>query len=649
MNSQRMENLTKKDFEMVSIDEKIFDKQFEGKPRSFLSDAMVRFSKNKVNLVAFIIVLLLILLAIFVPMFSKKDFTSPVVKNVQNLPPRVPLLEKIGIADGSVKIKDVPVDYTKIDEKTGLYLPLDESYNPQYIKSGTLTNKSEMSTDKNPLTLHGQNVIFLNEFSKATIQSKNIINILINSKIKINIKDISENTLLYIYLASSVDDINSENLIGTINSKGEFEYEISQSGEQYIYLVYENLDANIKSKQVEITDISILNSKNEVINYFEGYNLSQFSMQKIDNQGGKYERKNGEYVTASFKYFIYNKIFANVETYLQGTSSATEKGFSEYLEDYPELKEEFEPFLAQINENLPASGEKVINIDYTFKADGVPIRKVNSVIVRVNKFLNMTTYTYDVEMDGAFYNGFDSMPYFWFGTDKDGRDLFAEIWLSLRTSLFLGLIVSIINIVIGIIYGAIEGYYGGKVDFVMERIADYIGSFPGLTILTIIYLKYGPGLMLLIIYLTYSGWIGTASTTRIQFYRYRGREYVLASRSMGASDNRLIFKHILPNGIGIIITRSILSIPSMIFVESSLSFLGFGIGRGVTLDFGLFEMPGLSLGVLLYEGQQTMLIPGRFYQLLIPSVIIIILMISFNMFGNALRDAFNPTLRGNEK
>lgn len=86
----------------------------------------------------------------------------------------------------------------------------------------------------------------------------------------------------------------------------------------------------------------------------------------------------------------------------------------------------------------------------------------------------------------------------------------------------------------------------------------------------------------------------------------------------------------------------------MIFVEASLSFLGFGIGRGVTLNFGLFKMPGLSLGVILQEGQGSMLIPGRFYQLLIPSVIIIILMISFNMFGNALRDALNPTLRGQE-
>jgi ABC-type dipeptide/oligopeptide/nickel transport system permease subunit len=260
----------------------------------------------------------------------------------------------------------------------------------------------------------------------------------------------------------------------------------------------------------------------------------------------------------------------------------------------------------------------------------------------------MTRNVYDLLLDGSYDNGFDSLPYFIFCTDKDGRDLFAQIWLGLRTSLLLGLIVTVINVLVGVVYGAVEGYYGGKVDFIMERIAEYIASFPGLTILTIIYLAYGPGLWLLLIYLTYSGWIGTAGTTRIQFYRYRGREYVLASRTLGAKDSRLIFKHILPNGIGIIITRSILSIPAMIFVEASLSFLGFGIGHGVTLNFGLFKLPGLSLGVILNDGFGSMRTPGLFYQLLIPSIIIVVLMISFNMFGNALRDAVNPTLRGQE-
>ena len=158
------------------------------------------------------------------------------------------------------------------------------------------------------------------------------------------------------------------------------------------------------------------------------------------------KRINGEYVVAGFEYYIYNKIFANVNQYLQGTSSSTEMGFWQYLEEYPELGEEFAPYKQMIEENIPASGQVVLDIDYTFEADGVPIRKVNNVTIRNNIFAGIVTYTFDVEMDGAFYNGFETTPYFWFGTDKDGRDLFGQVWLSLRTSLFLGLIISAINI-----------------------------------------------------------------------------------------------------------------------------------------------------------------------------------------------------------
>lgn len=651
MSSLDNRKYTKEDFELISFDEKITDQKFEGKPRGFMADAMVRFGKNRANLVAFFMVALIVILSIFVPMLSRKDFTSPVVKNVQNMPPRIPGLEKLGIADGTRAIKQVPVNYDNVDPETGLLLPLDASFEPQYIKAGTLTNEVLYSTRKDPLTLHGQSVIILDQYDTATVRSNKVIDFSSGDEVKIKTQAIPNNTSLAIYLDEISGLSETATLLGHVDGAGEFTFTVPSDQESSIYLVYNNAnfnpDADIKRLQAEIIDITVL-SGSETKEYFEGYSLSQFVLLKLPDQGGRYERINGEYTVATFKYHIYNKVFANVRIYMQGSSSGSEKGFNQYLEEHPELAAEFAPFLAEIQENIPTSGEKKLEFDYTFEAEAVPIRKVNSVTIRYNKFLDVVTYTYDVELDGAYYNGFETMPYFWFGTDKDGRDMFGQVWLSLRTSLLLGLIISVINIVIGVIYGSVEGYYGGKVDFVMERISDYIASFPGLTILTIIYLKYGPGLSLLLIYLTYSGWIGTASTTRIQFYRYRGREYVLASKSLGASDKRLIFKHILPNAMGIIVTRSILAIPSMIFTEASLSFLGFGIGRGVTLDFKLFKMPGLSLGVILQEGQGAMLVPGRFYQLLIPAIIIIILMISFNMFGNALRDALNPTLRGKE-
>ena len=122
--------------------------------------------------------------------------------------------------------------------------------------------------------------------------------------------------------------------------------------------------------------------------------------------------------------------------------------------------------------------------------------------------------------------------------------------------------------------------------------------------------------------------------TRSQFYRYRDREYVLASRTLGAKTPRLIFRHILPNAIGPIITSSVLMVPSTIFSEATISYLGLGLQA---VD---------SLGVILSETQKTLSVYP--YQLLIPAIIISLLMICFNLFGNGLRDAFNPSLKGAE-
>ena len=129
-----------------------------------------------------------------------------------------------------------------------------------------------------------------------------------------------------------------------------------------------------------------------------------------------------------------------------------------------------------------------------------------------------------------------------------------------------------------------------------------------------------------------------ASRTRMQFYRFKGQEYVLASRTLGAKDSRLIFKHILPNSTGTLVTRSILMIPSIIFSEASLSYLG----------IINFDTSGIySIGAMLNEGKEKLLTAPHI--LLFPAVLISLLMISFNLFGNGLRDAFNTTLRGSEE
>ena len=157
---------------------------------------------------------------------------------------------------------------------------------------------------------------------------------------------------------------------------------------------------------------------------------------------------------------------------------------------------------------------------------------------------------------------------------------------------------------------------------------------PGMVVLTLIILHMGSNFRTFIVALCMTGWLGVAETTRTQFYRFRGREYVLASRTLGASDARLIARHILPNGLGTIITGSVLMIPLTIFSEASIAYL----------NLGLKNMS--SLGVILADNQSELF--ANPFLLIFPAVIIALTMISFNLFGNGLRDAVNPSLKGEE-
>ena len=194
------------------------------------------------------------------------------------------------------------------------------------------------------------------------------------------------------------------------------------------------------------------------------------------------------------------------------------------------------------------------------------------------------------------------------------------------------------NFIIGIIYGSIEGFYGGAVDLILERISDILASVPFIVVATLFQLhlasKVGAlGSLLFAFVLT--GWIGIASRVRTQFYRFKGSEYVLAARTLGANDKRLIFRHVLPNSLGTIITGTILIIPNVIFSESLLSYLGI---------INLQTSGMISIGTMLSDGQTYLSTYPHI--ILFPALFISLLEISFNLFGNGLRDAFNPSLRG---
>ena len=230
-------------------------------------------------------------------------------------------------------------------------------------------------------------------------------------------------------------------------------------------------------------------------------------------------------------------------------------------------------------------------------------------------------------------------PSFLFGTTNTGQDIYVCIASGARFSFILAIIVASVNLVVGAIYGAIEGYYGGKIDLVMERIIDILSAIPFMIVITLLKFHMENTSQVLILFISFflTGWIGMASRTRMQFYRFKNQEYVLAARTLGAKDKRIMFKHIFPNAIGTLVTSCVLVIPGMIFSETSLSYLGI-----INLESGNMT----SVGTLLSKGQQyLMTYPHMIFP---PAIFICLLMLSFNLFGNGLRDAFNPSLRGNE-
>lgn len=235
---------------------------------------------------------------------------------------------------------------------------------------------------------------------------------------------------------------------------------------------------------------------------------------------------------------------------------------------------------------------------------------------------------------------YGSEPSYLLGTDFQGYDLSIRLAKGIRLSLVVAVIVSAINFIIGAIYGAIEGYYGGTTDLIMERISDILAGMPFVVVATLFQMhlasKVGP-IPSIIFAFVLTGWIGTAATVRMQFYRFKNQEYVMAARTLGARDRRIIWKHIFPNTLGTLITSSVLVIPGVIFSESMLSFLGI---------INLGGSSSTSLGTLLNEASGIWV--DYPHMLLAPGIVISLLMICFNLFGNGLRDAFNPTLRGSD-
>ncbi len=219
-----------------------------------------------------------------------------------------------------------------------------------------------------------------------------------------------------------------------------------------------------------------------------------------------------------------------------------------------------------------------------------------------------------------------------FGTDDFGRDVFVRTWMGARISLIVGLAAACIDLIFGVIYGGIMGFFGGRIDTIMNKFSEILYSIPYLLVVIMLLVVFEPSLWTIILALTITGWINMSWIVRGEIMQLKNREFILASRSMGADWKRLLFKHLLPNAMGPIIVTVTLSVPSAIFSEAFLSFLGLGV-----------QAPVASLGSMINDSLTGwMYYPWR---MIFPALVISLTMLSFNIFGDGLRDALDPKLK----
>ncbi|NVY97146.1 ABC transporter permease [Lactobacillus sp. DCY120] len=234
-----------------------------------------------------------------------------------------------------------------------------------------------------------------------------------------------------------------------------------------------------------------------------------------------------------------------------------------------------------------------------------------------------------IETDPYSSNGVPKDRTYILGTDYLGRDLFSRILYGTRLSLIIAVIATLVDLLIGLPYGIISGWKGGVVDLVLQRIIEIISSVPNLIVVILLLLILKPGLTSIVLAIAFSSWVTMARLIRAQTLQLKEQEYVLASITLGESPLKIAIKHLIPNLSSTIIIQTMFSIPTAIFFEAFLSFIGIGI-----------PAPNASLGTLLSDGQKAF----RFlpYQMWYPALVLCILMIAFNLFADGLRDAFDP-------
>ncbi len=515
MKNNNIPNIPADKFRFVADGDRLHDQKLDTKQVSYFRDAFGRFAKNKASVTAGIIILLLLMYAIFVPIFCSNSYTD--------------------------NLRDTTyLQYTKLLPRNSLFVSLGWNF---------WDGASDMDIGQN------QYLVF---------------------------KAIEEETgytvFTDMYDEYTVIDDRTKKETNRYNGRVD-----SYTSSGYIYLTlteaeYKDLQKWQNENQIQVIYPAITDAASQDASIW--YQVDRKGIPKLD--------KNGDFQ----------------DVYARGINDG----------GYDSLRIPGDPGI----EN-PEAKDRLSYARVTGTAEAMSFK------CRVYK---MTYFQYRY--------GFE--PSFLFGTTGNGQDILTRLASAARFSLIFAVCVASINLTIGAVVGAIEGYYGGMIDMITERFIDILSRVPFMVVATLFQLhlaaKVGVVVSMLFAFIL-TGWIGMAGTTRMQFYRFKGQEYVLASRVLGASDWRVMFRHIFPNSLGTIVTSSVLAIPGVIFSESSLTYLGI-----VNLE----SSTQTSVGTMLANARQYLSTYPHI--VLFPALFISLLMISFNLFGNGLRDAFNPSLRG---
>ena len=690
------DEITQDDFVLTQVDSTVHEQKFQTKPTTFFRDSVKRFAKNKSSVVASFILGGLLLLSVVIPLVDTSDTGHPHPEE-RYLAPKL-FDAGAGFWDGTISYKKIAVDISEMPdaktdaEKQEHWWPSAESFPQRSAISKKKFTDLQYSNDIGNLSKEGY-VQFgyyqdADEGKVVNYSSKAIPNFTIDGDLYLSVFDTYDVEKIRTRENNNELDTPSNYVLG--ESALYFVYD-GENSETHLkeakevklvdYAVAHNIGSAIESKKEAKVDIASIITTETGMTTFEN---ARFAVRMIADGKGKNtcsliggiafenelsnEKTKAALDDMSFTDAAKNCARKSEDEYKYWTCSGVRRIYLSKAYFCSFVYDTYDAHFGVVtNNNFPIvklveyeskgwmsfkddSGRETLGVDGTelfIRTNTFTCKILNKEKCPIVEELTLDDFAYPTPNSNGLargtivasakvsqykFMGYNKMPRYLMGTDKTGRDMLKFVFEGLRTSLLIGIMSFVICFFFGLAWGSVSGYFGGTVDLVMERIIEIIGGIPSIVVLTLAIMHMGSNFWTLLIALCFTGWMGIAGTTRMQFYRFKSREYVLASRTLGASDARLIVKHILPNGLGTIITRAVLMIPSVIFYEATIAYLGLGL---TNLS---------SIGVTLSDNQSELMTSP--YLLIFPAIIVSLLMICFNLFGNGLRDAVNPSLKG---